>query len=178
MPPVLDLDVRPDWAEVQAVRVTALDFLRRELADEDDAQAVAMTACELVENAVKYGDFSAPGARVTLQLQIEERAVAVEVRSPSSSDQAAHLARLDRMIQWIRGFQDPFEAFALRLKTVSAQRLDDRESGLGLVRIAYEGRAILDFFLDRDQTVSISAVYPRGGGRPPAHCDERDHVQP
>jgi hypothetical protein len=34
------------------------------------------------------------------------------------------------------------------------------ESGLGLVRIAYEGRSILDFYIDEENMLSVSAVYP------------------
>ena len=75
-------------------------------------------------------------------------------------DEAAHdhLKRLDRTIQWIRGYQDPFLAYTERIRAVSKRPLRDKESGLGLVRIAYEGKSILDFFLDDDNILNVSAV--------------------
>ena len=63
------------------------------------------------------------------------------------------------MVQWIRGFQDPFEAYLERLKEVSSQSLDHEESGLGLVRIAYEGQSVLDFFVTENHVLAVSAVH-------------------
>ena len=44
------------------------------------------------------------------------------------------------------------------MKEVSRKPLADEESGLGLVRIAYEGGAILDFFVNEDGMVNISTI--------------------
>jgi hypothetical protein len=57
------------------------------------------------------------------------------------------VAKLDKTVQLVRVYQDPFEAYVEKLKEVSRRPLNDEESGLGLVRIAYEGKAILDFFV-------------------------------
>jgi hypothetical protein len=67
------------------------------------------------------------------------------------------------MIQWIRGFQDPFEAYVERMKIVSAQPYSNGESGLGLTRIAYEGRSVIDFYVDEGNVLAVSAVYRRDG---------------
>jgi hypothetical protein len=64
------------------------------------------------------------------------------------------------MVQWIRGHQNPFEAYMTRLQEVSGQALDHPESGLGLVRIAYEGQALRDFFVDDQNILAVSAVHP------------------
>jgi len=61
---------------------------------------------------------------------------------------------------WIRSYQSPFQAYLERLKLVASQPMEDEESGLGLVRIAYEGEAIIDFFVDDNDTLSISALFP------------------
>jgi hypothetical protein len=44
------------------------------------------------------------------------------------------------------------------MKAISREPLDNVKSGLGLVRITYEGQAILDFYLDENDTLSVSAV--------------------
>jgi hypothetical protein len=69
------------------------------------------------------------------------------------------MKRLDFIIQWIRSYQAPFQAYLERLKLVAARDLTDDESGLGLVRIAYEGEAVVDFYVDENEDLTISAVY-------------------
>lgn len=153
----VSLTVPPDWDEIDDVREQALAFFAERGLDHDTAMAMSMATCELTENAVKYGEF-APSEHVEVELTREPSIAMVEVRSRIPEADLAHLPRLDAMIQWIRGFQDPFEAYVERLKVVSGQRLEHRESGLGLVRIAYEGQATLDFFVDEHRVVSVSAV--------------------
>jgi hypothetical protein len=44
------------------------------------------------------------------------------------------------------------------LKEVAKKPIHDHESGLGLVRIAYEGKSILDFFVAEDNALNVSAI--------------------
>ena len=154
----LALDIAPSWDELGPVSEQALAFLREEELSSELVDAMTMTCCELVENAVKYGS---DDGSIELRVHVEDRAVTVEVKNRVADSNLKNLTRLDTMIQWIRGFQDPFQAYLERLKEVSVQSLTTEESGLGLVRIAYEGRAILDFFLDENHTLNISAVRQR-----------------
>ena len=62
------------------------------------------------------------------------------------------------MIQWVRGFQDPFEAYVKRLREIAKKSLDDKESGLGIVRIIYEGQVDLDFFVTDKDLLTVSAI--------------------
>ena len=57
-----------------------------------------------------------------------------------------------------RGFQDPFQAYVERIKLVSKKPLDDEFSGLGLARISYEGKGIVDFFLGDNNQLNVSVV--------------------
>jgi hypothetical protein len=159
MSPELCLGVRADWKEVEAVRERTAAFLRDHHQDALVVDAVAMVTGELTENAQKYGTFGSARDLIEVSVAISSASVTVEVKNPIPKGH--DLARLDGMIQWIRGFADPFEAYLERLKDVSAQTLDSEESGLGLVRIAYEGHAILDFFVDARSTLAVSAVHLR-----------------
>jgi hypothetical protein len=125
----------------------------------DEAYQLAMVAQELLENAVKYGAF-AIGEQIGLDLRVAPDDVTVEVKSRAGVDDA-NLRRFDQTIQWIRGFQDPFEAYVERLKHVAGEPYASGESGLGLTRIAYEGRCALDFYVDEDNVLAVSAVYRR-----------------
>lgn len=154
----LALTISPDWAQLAVVRESTLSFLRRYAVNDNTALAVAMVACELCENATKYGTFGDEN-EIDVLVMLEKARVTVEVRNPIGRREADTLSRLDGMVQWIRGFQDPFEAYLERLKEVSSQSLDHEESGLGLVRIAYEGQSVLDFFVTENHVLAVSAVH-------------------
>lgn len=155
LPPVWD-STREWWDESKR-------FFTEHGLDADDSYAMAMTTSELLENAVKYGDWNrAPTERIGLVLEVDGRAATVEVESPAADDAGA-LRRLDDQVQWMRGFQSPFEAYVERLKQLSSQPYREGESGLGLLRIAYEARCLVDFYVTPARRLALSAVYQPAG---------------
>jgi hypothetical protein len=158
-PTALDLRIEPEWDAIKAAWDPCRAMLSRAGVEDDEGYQLSMAAQELLENAVKYGAFR-DGERIVLEIRAAGEDVTVEVKSRVALDDA-HLRRFDQMIQWIRGFQDPFEAYVERMKIVSAQPYAHGESGLGLTRIAYEGRCIIDFYVDDESTLAVSAVYRR-----------------
>jgi hypothetical protein len=152
------LILKPEWAELERVRHQGAEFLKSQGFSTDTVDAIVMILSELAENSIKYGDFKVPENRVVVEACIDGKRVTVEVRNPVDETAHEHLSRLDKTIQWIRGYQDSFEAYVERLKEVAKKPLSDKESGLGLVRIAYEGKAILDFYVDDNETLNVSAV--------------------
>ena len=153
----INLIVKPKWNDVEEVRNKSTDFLRSNGFSKDGTEAITMVISELIENGIKYGSFASED-NVTANIHIGDKILTVEVIHPVDETTYVHLRNLDKTIQWIRGFQDPFEAFIERLKEVSKKPLGDEESGFGLVRIAYEGKAILDFFVNEDNILNVSAV--------------------
>lgn len=126
---------------------------------DDEADTFTMVVCELVENGIKYGHSRKVADRkLKITVSVKDDIVTVQVSNSVGRGSKSHLQRLDRTIQWVRGFQDPFEAFLERMKEISREPLNLPKSGLGIVRIAYEGRAALDFFLGEDNTLSVLAV--------------------
>lgn len=167
----LSTDFPPDWDRIQGAWEDCMDYLAEQGVDPEASYALCTVVLELLENAVKYGGFPSDNDRIKLEVRTHENALTtIEVRTPLSGD-TAHLRRLDRMLQWIRGFQDPFEAYVERLKEVAATPFSESETGLGLVRIAYEGQCILDFIVDDSNELAMSAVYqPRAAmPLPPMH---------
>jgi hypothetical protein len=158
---ILKLTVKPEWNEIEEARNKASKFLKSLGLVTDSVHSLTMVISELIENGVKYGNFSVPAEKVEVDIQQSENIITVEVINPvDPTDEATHnhLTKLDKTVQWIRGYQDPFEAYVEKLKEVSRRPLNDEESGLGLVRIAYEGKAILDFFVGEDGSLNVSAV--------------------
>jgi hypothetical protein len=160
----LQLSLRPVWEEIDALGGRCMDFFKGEGLDPDAQNALSMVACELAENATKYGHFNEDKEVVRVSLQILPTQVTVTVSNPVTQAEADELAVLDETVQWIRGFQDPFQAYLERLRDVSSQSLSSPESRLGLVRIAYEGQSTLDFFVGGDGVLVVSATWARGGG--------------
>ena len=157
------LSLKPQWEEIDALGGRCMDFLKGEGLNADAQNALAMVACELAENATKYGHFGGVKEVVKVSLEVLPSQVTVTVSNPVTPEEAESLAILDHTIQWIRGFQDPFQAYLERLRDVSSQSLLSTESRLGLVRIAYEGQSTLDFFVGADGILVVSATFPVSG---------------
>ncbi len=161
MDSVLNLLVAPDWGEIENVRKRLVTFLAPHDFAAAASDALAMVTSELMENAVKYGFYGGPVTQIAVTVTVDQRSVIIEVKSPLHANEDEAMDRLDHTIQWIRGYQDPFQAYLTTLKDVSAQSMDSSESGLGLVRIAYEGQSVLDFYVDDRNVLAINAVYTR-----------------
>jgi len=154
----LRVKMKPDWEEIARASAQGQRFLASRRVTGQAADALYMVISELLENSLKYGVYADEGECVTLSIRITENQIIVEVVNPFDESCQAHLENLDRMVQWIRGYQDPFEAYVEKLREVSRRPLQDETSGLGLARIAYEGGAILDFFVDEKNHLNVSAV--------------------
>lgn len=152
------LDISPNWEEIEPTQARCADFLIDRGLAREAVDSIIMVIGELVENGIKYGSYSASEEELIIEVSLDGNLLSVEAINPIDDRTTPHLRDLDSRIQWIRGFQDPFEAFVERIRIVSKKPLEDRASGLGLVRIAYEGRAILDFFTNEDDTLNVSAV--------------------
>ena len=154
----IKLEIKPKWDEIEKIRNKSSQFLKSRGFSKDMVQAFTMVISELVENSIKYGKFRSPGNKVLVEILVGANSVIVEVTNPIDQSDLKNLKALDKTIQWIRGYQNPLEAYTERLNVVSKKPLKDESSGLGLVRIAYEGKAILDFFVSDNSLLNVSAL--------------------
>jgi len=157
----LKLNIPPEWSEIENIRNAGIQFLETHGFSSDLVHSLTMILSELVENSIKYGDFEGFRSEVLIYLDIDKSLITIEVNNPVDGTNTHHLKRLDKTIQWIRGYQDSFQAYVEKLREISKKPLEDEESGLGLARIAYEGKAILDFFV-LDDTLNVSAISKYG----------------
>lgn len=153
----LKLHLAPDWNQIEEARNAGIDFLETHGFQKDLIHSLIMILSELLENSVKYGNFKKTNTAININLDISKSLITIEVNNPVDKRSEDHLKRLDKTIQWIRGYQDSFQAYVEKLKEISKKPLEDEESGLGLARIAYEGKAILDFFV-MDNKLNVSAI--------------------
>ncbi len=157
MPDKFKNQIKPDWDEIEKIRVESKSFIEARGFSNNIIDAIVMVLSELVENAIKYGVYNTPDDMIVYSLSIERDTIIIEVTNPFSENE--NFKKLDKTVQWIRGFQNPFQAYIEKIKEISGRPLTDKESGLGLVRIAYQGRSIIDFYLRNNNTIAVSAVY-------------------
>jgi hypothetical protein len=104
--------------------------------DVDGCQTMAMVTGELLENAVKYGDWSGRDRTFRFQVSGDGKQARVVVENPVR-DVGDAIRTIESTLEWIRGFPTPEEAYRARL--LDASTADAGVSKLGLVRIAYQG---------------------------------------
>lgn len=131
----LELDIPADWSRIDPAREAVGLLVLALFGDDDLRDALAMVSEELLENAIKY---SKPGSAVGLTISHQDGGVNIAV-SNAVDEGSKHLDALRERIAWLQSFPTPAEAYSAALARVYA-RTDRTETGLGIARIAYEGR--------------------------------------
>ncbi len=153
----LSLSVRPGRREQTLVKDDLLAFLNARAVPAARIDSYAMIVDELVTNSLKYGLFKDPEDIISVCVNVTGDTFSVSVTNPVDRRAGAYLEELDKVVQRISGFQDPFEAYLERIQENSRDAHDQETRVLGIARIGYEGRAALDFFLSGEDTLTVSA---------------------
>ena len=116
----MEISFRPEWENIERTRNAVAAFCSSRNLPSSFLDATVMIVSELAENAIKYGYFSSQGSDVRAVVTLGDGHLTIEVINPVGPETISHLEELDRTIQWIRSFQDPFEAYLDRLRAVSS----------------------------------------------------------
>jgi hypothetical protein len=139
----IDLPVRSEWSNVDLLRTSVQNCFTAIFSDIEGCHALAMVTGELIENAIKYGDWSSSDEqRFRLRVWGEGRAAHVSVENPVLSDDP-NAREVLRTLGWMQSFPSPIEAYRAKLLEIAGPGRDPGDSKLGLVRIAYEGNCVL-----------------------------------
>lgn len=133
-------------------------FLESQGFSDKTIQSQVIILKELIRNALDYGNFSPPNDTMTVYIHFDDTSITVELENPIADTACKKLEELDKTIQLMRGYQDPFEAYMVKAREVSENSLGSEKRGLGLVKIAYERNAIIDFFVSDDRILNMSAT--------------------
>jgi len=137
-------------SDVPHVRRFVEHVHRHRVVDRDDISRVAMTAHELLENAIK---FSVDGA-AALTIEVVESTISIRTRNRARTEDLADLRRIaDELVA-----SDPM---AFYLDQMS--RSPDATGGLGLGRVAAEGDMALSFVLDGEMVEVVATSRISGG---------------
>jgi hypothetical protein len=129
---VLDLELRPDWANIdranQAIGLLALGIY----ADPDLKDVIAMVSTELLENALKH---AVPDTGV--RLSIHDERVRIVIAVTNAVLEPTQVQKLEAHVEWLHSFTDARAAYIAAIEQAVARPASS--SGLGICRIAYEG---------------------------------------
>ena len=136
------LPVRSDWANVDLLRTSEQNCVTAICCVIVGCRSLAMVTGELIENAIKYGDWSrTEDHRFHLRVWGEGRSAHVSVENPVNGD--AHADAVLETLGWMRRFASPGDAKHTKQHKDTTTEREPGNSKLGLVRIAYEGNCIL-----------------------------------
>jgi hypothetical protein len=152
------LNLKPVDREIEKARLKIGNFLKSHGFSDETVNTQAMITRELINSGIKCGRSTSSEDEITLNIFIDENTITFEVKNPVDDSCFDRIKELDKTIQFIRGYQDPFEPYLIKKREIDENPPTNHGNGLGLARVAYEGGAILDFFVDEDNVMSLYAI--------------------
>ena len=105
----IDVPIRSEWSNIDLLFTSVKTCFAAMLADVDGCHTMAMVTSELLENAIKYGDWSGKERSLRFHVSGEGRRAQVSVQNPvrdgtvrRAGEHPGHAA-LDRQLPFARG---------------------------------------------------------------------------
>lgn len=154
---MIDLPVSARWRDIEPLRAAVQGCLAAALPDADGRYALAMVTGELLENALRHGDWRADGGMCRLRVWGDAAHAFVEVENPVAQGDPGP-GRVEAAVARLRGYDSRAEAYQAALVAAAAARAEEG-GGLGLARVFYEGGCELGWARERD-TLRVRATMP------------------
>jgi hypothetical protein len=151
-------NVKPCCKDIEILGEKGSEFLKSHGLSENTVCAQMAILKELISSGKKFGNLKTSENTMTALLIIENDTIIAEISRPVHESSFSQLDELDKTIQWIRGYQDPFEAYTTKGREVADNLNNSDTKEYGLARIAYEAGAIVDFYVSEDNILNLSAV--------------------
>lgn len=157
-------NLKPIGSEIAKVGEKGERFLKSHGLSDDSVQKQIMVIRELIKSGINFENKKHVVNEMSVHIFIEENTVTTEIRKPiNESTHNNQLEALDKTIQWIRGYQDPFTPFMIKAWQMSEYPGNNGFNSFGLAKIAYKAGAIIDFYVSEDNILNLSAVSPVNG---------------
>jgi hypothetical protein len=146
------LSLAPEWPKADAVAVLAKTAAAAAYALPELSEDVGVVAGELVENAVKYGDWSGT-ATLTFSFFSDDDQLEIEVSSPCDVT-SPHYQRLLASLRTIER-ANPSDPYLERFSQIARDRKE--RGGLGLLRLLHVANCRLSARLAEDNRLHVRA---------------------
>lgn len=152
------LNLKPNGGDIERAGQKSSNFLKSHGFSDEAVNTQIMILRELINSGIKYGKFTSSKNKITVNIYISDKEITFEVKNPVDETCFDGLKELDKTIQFIRGYQDPFEPYLIKRREAALNPSPNDSNGLGLAKVAYEGGAMLDFFVGKDNFMNLFAV--------------------
>jgi hypothetical protein len=148
----LDITFGPKWDYIPLTKNFIENFLLVNVVDKKSISKIAMSASELLENAVKFSNKD--GIRMVVRKHSKKNVIELKVYNYVEEADAKGLKeRIKAMIS-----SDPLQFYIAKMKESVTRK--DGKSGLGLARIYYEGEAkITADYIKDSKVVELTAIF-------------------
>lgn len=151
----LMIKIKPEWEEIKKIQKKITKFLSDILNNNEELlEAAEMSASELIENAVKYGDDKLSKKNIDFNLSLEKDKIIIVVKNDSNTPK--NLNKIDLILSNIKNCDNSKLLYISKLKEIM-HHPDLYESQLGFYRIAFEGQFYIDYSYN-NHTLSITAT--------------------
>ena len=148
----LDITFGPKWDYVPLTKNYVENFLLINLIDKENIGKIAISASELLENAVKYS--SKDGIRMIIRKILEKRTIELLVMNFTTIEMYSKV----KDIVDVMNSSDPMEYYIKKMKEAAIS--EEGESGLGLARINYEcGAKISIGYSESDAVIVVKSIF-------------------
>ncbi|MBI3178318.1 MAG: hypothetical protein HYZ27_01575, partial [Deltaproteobacteria bacterium] len=112
----LEMAIGPMWTNIALIQASLLNYLSTVFRDQDYCDTLTMVVSELLENAIKHGDWARfPSALVKLRIRTDAKVGAMaEVSNPCTPDSGSVLL-LMRTVSALNGSASPRQAYQRRM---------------------------------------------------------------
>ena len=152
------LNFKPIGGVIGKTGIKINNFLKSHGFSDEAVNTQNMIIRELINSGIKYGRLTSSDNEIIVNIFIAENTITFEVKNLVDDTCFDRIKELDKTIQFIRGYQDPFEPYLIKQREAAENPSTANRNGLGLARVAYEGGAILDFFVGEDNYMNLFAV--------------------
>ncbi len=163
MESAIELILKPDERLMDLAGQQSGNFLKIHGLSDETIQIQVKIIKELIKNGMKYGKFTATENKLTICIMVADDCVTVEVKNPVDAANRNRLKELDKTIQFIRGYQDPREAYIIIKQNFLDHSLHEDAHCLDLIKLAYEAKATIDFYINENNILNQSAVRSLNG---------------
>ena len=155
----IQVPISSSWTHIELLRSSVLNCLATIFTDHEFCHSVGMITSELLENAVKYGDWdSLERAEFKLHVAGDESQVEVTVSNPVREG-GEEVESLFQTVDFIRGHESAEVAYRNRLRDVAEESpAATGVSRLGLTRVAYEGHCQVQARIDERSILHVTAT--------------------